>query len=742
MPRLGLVSENPTKQEIIDKAREMNPEYPGVIDGILWKVGREYCHNTNPDCESCPLKIECKYYLNSSKDKSEDDVDKLNKMAVLYGCDVIHNNYFMPLWFMLSCPVDGVYNSLELANIFYESALFACSEPDFLIQDMLSGEFLNDQWGLRNKGQYGGVVGVDVKAVDAWSIASGKGIVVAVVDHGIELNHPDLKNNIHPLSYDTETCTSPSIIRGNHGTACAGIIGAENNGHGVVGVAPNCQLMSISNRLVASSSSIMALSDGINWAVQNGADVISNSWRCTPSQLIDDAIENALNKGRGRKGCVVVFASGNSNEAVCYPANSSAKVLAVGAVTPCGERKSPYSCDGENWGSNYGSDLSVVAPGVLVPTTDRRGVDGYNPNEPIHRGSKRSNDYGRYDYTVWFNGTSAACPHVAGVAALVLSVRPELTAQQVKQIIERTARKVRPDLYNYTSVNGHSNGTWNQEMGYGLVDAFAAVQEALFYGMELAGPTQICNTGTFTLTNLPAGATVQWGAGGGRLNAVELASGQGTAQATYRATDSGRGNVQVTVSLNGASTTLSQTVWAGAPSAELDVSSDGIARASACLRTDPLTMHAEPPVWQLWNPSQRVNFVEDEDGRCGRVRNAAGDWNIRGTVTVRNGCGEATGRFSMSGTSQTDPCPRLIEQRGSGSNLTVMYTKPIDCPVWPIRGLEQPTSVPVIEVYDRMGRLVLRQRGEQVSLGSLRPGLYIVRARSGEDVATLTVVRE
>lgn len=175
--------------------------------------------------------------------------------------------------------------------------------------------------------------------------------------------------------------------------------------------------------------------------------------------------------------------------------------------------------------------------------------------------------------------------------------------------------------------------------------------------------------------------------------------------------------------------------------AELSVNGDGIARASSCLRTDPQMMHAEPPVWQLWNPSQRVNFVEDDDGRCGRVRGAAGDWNISGTVIVRNGCGEDSEHFSMSGTSQTDPCPRLLEQRGTGSNLTVMYTKPIDCPVWPIRGATAEPSV-TIEVYDRMGRLLLRHQGEQVSLGSLRPGLYIVRARSGDEVATLTVVRE
>ena len=264
----------------------------------------------------------------------------------------------------------------------------------------------------------------------------------------------------------------------------------------------------------------------------------------------------------------------------------------------------------------------------------------------------------------------------------------------------------------------------------------------MLHRVSLSGPTQICDAGgTFSLSNLPAGATVQWSTGGGRFNALELASGQGSAQATYRATGNGKATVQATVSYQGASTTLSHGVWAGPPSAELNVSGNGIASGSACLRTNPLDMHAEPPVWQLWNPSPQVNFEVDDDGRCGRVRGAAGDWNIRGTVTLRNGCGEAAGCFSMNGISQTDPCPRQLEQRGSGSNLTVMYTKPIDCPVWPIRGAvaEQPVA---IEVYDRMGRLVLRQQGEQVGLGHLRPGLYIVRAHSGGEVATLTVIRE
>ena len=127
--------------------------------------------------------------------------------------------------------------------------------------------------------------------------------------------------------------------------------------------------------------------------------------------------------------------------------------MVVGAISPKGERKSKQSCDNENWGSCYGSALDVVAPGVRIPTTTSDG-----------------------NYRTDFNGTSSACPHVAGVAALVLSVNPNLTALQVRNVIESTAQKI--GGYNYQGVSGRANGTWHEEMGYGLVDAYAAVRAA------------------------------------------------------------------------------------------------------------------------------------------------------------------------------------------------------------------------------------------------------------------------
>ena len=436
----------------------------------------------------------------------EEDRNKLFELAEKYSIQILGYNEFMPLWFTLSCNRECSLNVIEVANSFYETNLFESAEPELLYHNLLASndQYFSNQWGLKNTGQHCNPSNIDIRAESAWNITTGSpNIRVAVFDHGFEMDHPDLERNVYGSGYDAQTGRKLAQVRGPHGTPCAGIIGAQqNNSIGISGVAPNCNLMSISIDL-SWGNTPQQLANGFNWARKNGADVISNSWGgYAPSSIIENAIDSALIYGRNGLGCILVFCTQNWESSVAYPA-SLPQVIGVGAISPKGERKSPFSCDGEDWwGSNYGTMLDVVAPGVVIPTTDRQGNNGYNydtsdTDDPAY------SDYSDRDYTKKFNGTSAACPHVAGVAALVLSVNPTLTVQQVRDIIESTAQKINqynsstnPSGYTYSTTPGRPNGTWNEEMGYGLVDAYAAVSAAI---PVITGSPIVCTTSTYTL---------------------------------------------------------------------------------------------------------------------------------------------------------------------------------------------------------------------------------------------------
>ena len=410
--------------------------------------------------DSTDVFITDKFYV---KLKHPDDIQQLQQMAITYNVEILYN-HTLARWYVLGCTTSTEYNALKLANIFYESGIFEACEPEFIgitNPSCVNDFYFNKQWNLNNAGNYGDdFVGIDINYCNAHSITSGdENTIIAVYDWGVELSHPDL--NVYPLSYDAHTATSPSKIYDNHGTACAGIIGAlSNNSIGVAGIASRCPIMSIS---ISNSTSHRRMADAFKFATDNGCSVISCSWSSrNPSTILDDGISYALANGRNGLGCVVVFSAGNNNvDTINYPAKSNPSIIVVGAISPCGERKSKISCDGENyWGSQFGSELDVMAPGVLIPTTDTITIDGYHS----------------VDYKMRFNGTSSACPHVAAIAGLVLSVNPQLTAKQVADIIESTAQKV--GGYDYTTTEGRPNGTWNFEMGYGLVDAYAAVLAA------------------------------------------------------------------------------------------------------------------------------------------------------------------------------------------------------------------------------------------------------------------------
>lgn len=186
------------------------------------------------------------------------------------------------------------------------------------------------------------------------------------------------------------------------------------------------------------------LADGINWACEHDVDIISCSWGAESDPLLDNAIYNALKYGRHGKGCVIVFASGNKelNETsydVKYPANCNDTILVVGSIDNRGARA---------FDSCYGPELDLAAPGVDILSTVP------------------------YNTTIMKSGTSMACPHVAGVAALILERNSELTVSQVNSIICSNAKRITSQDYNFVT---KTYGLWNNEYGYGLVDAYSSV---------------------------------------------------------------------------------------------------------------------------------------------------------------------------------------------------------------------------------------------------------------------------
>lgn len=375
-------------------------------------------------------------YINV-KLKSAADYSILQTVAQQKGCEIIEQNPFMPLWYNLRVKDSPRHNSVDIANAVYETGKFASAFPSFTF-DALEISYdpnVYEQWGLYNS-QY---VDLDISLSQAWSYATGRGIKVAIVDQGIDLNHQDLRDNIYPISYDTESKKSPSIVYGSHGTHCAGIVAAvRNNGIQVVGVAPDAKLMSVSNSLRLSTNLEANLANGINWAWTNDADVISCSWWCTPNDLLENAIDEAVTKGREGKGCVFVKSAGNTYGPISYPGDYSQDVLAVANMTINGSLSAS---------SGYGKNLFVTAPGTNIMSTI--------PDNQIAK----------------MSGTSMACPHVAGLAALILERNPALTAKKVREIIAKNTKKVGTIPYN----TNKTYGTWNEHYGYGLINAYKAV---------------------------------------------------------------------------------------------------------------------------------------------------------------------------------------------------------------------------------------------------------------------------
>lgn len=378
------------------------------------------------------------------------------------------------------------------------------AEPNWLglIKPATPDPFFGQQWALENTGQVlpdpvpGIVADSDLDVPEAWSVTQGRSnIWVAVLDDGVEWDHPDLVSAMAPTStwFDfSDNDSDPRPLSGDyHGTSIAGILAAvPHNGLGVSGVAPGCRVLPVRIAYSSGDQWVMNIEwaiNGVGWAWQHGASVLNLSWGGgTQINALRDALLTAVTSGRSGKGCVVAVAAGNDNGAISsFPADMP-ELLTVGASSPADERKSPTSVDGEMyWGSDYGEPLDCMAPGVKIYTTDHTGVGGKSPD----------------DYNSRFNGTSAATPFAAGVAALVLSVDDSLPQGQVTRIMTLSAERV--GRYGYGTLK--TNGVWDAEMGYGRLNAHRAVSMAQGVDYDLPRivhtplPGQT-NTGPFTLT--------------------------------------------------------------------------------------------------------------------------------------------------------------------------------------------------------------------------------------------------
>lgn len=389
----------------------------------------------------------------------------------------LHISYSSPgkdsLLLQIKLSAQSTRSTIELANWLQEQGWFDFAEPDFirLLQPMhTSDPMIEEQWALYNDGEntliYGGAVEADMNVYPAWNISTGiSAIKVAIIDEGVDLQHPDLAQNLLP-GYDATGQGSLGAANpaDAHGTACAGVVAAlGNNGIGIAGVAYNSKVIPIRVAYRAANNWVTTngwIAEAINWAWQQGqADILSNSWGGgSPSSLINEAIDNALRYGRRGLGSPVVFAAGNQDGELSYPATYH-NTIAVTAMSMCNERKSLHSCDGENWwGANYGTGVDVAAPGVKILTLDNTGPAGWEEG----------------DYQDNFNGTSAACPNVAGVLALILSTAPDLHAAEARYLLESSCDKVGGYEYN-PFVSGQSNGTWSFELGYGRINAGKAL---------------------------------------------------------------------------------------------------------------------------------------------------------------------------------------------------------------------------------------------------------------------------
>nr|VFK23454.1 MAG: thermitase [Candidatus Kentron sp. LPFa] len=307
--------------------------------------------------------------------------------------------------FTIEIPEEGEVDSfLENLN--------ASDDVEYAQEDMINDLLIipndahwNDLWGMEK-----------VDGHNAWDSTQGDDVVVAVVDTGVDYKHPDIKKNMWSspsgkFGYDFSDDDDDPMDYHGHGSHVAGTIAAVgHNNIGVIGLAPKAKIMAIKIFPYAYDSKIVK---ALRWAVDNGAKVLNNSWGPRTPRPSNPAVEDAIDYVNS-KGGICVFAAGNSNDDTqrYAPANKST-VITVGA-TDKGDKRASFS--------NWGMPVNVSAPGVDILSLK-------------HKTSSFKSD----------SGTSMACPHVAGLAALYLKQHPGATRQDIQKALEDGVDSINTD---------------------------------------------------------------------------------------------------------------------------------------------------------------------------------------------------------------------------------------------------------------------------------------------------------
>lgn len=316
-----------------------------------------------------------------------------------------------------------------------------------------------------------------IHAEQAWDSSLGEGIVIAIIDTGVDYNHPDLWDNIwvdpklasdtnqdgkinlddidtnhnhkiennemsrNYIGYNFDLSNSIPLDYNRHGTSIAGVAAARgNNSEGITGIAPQAKIMVLKAIGDDGSGSYSNLAKAIIFAADKGAHITNSSWEGAPSRLITKAFKYAY-----KRGVVNISSAGNKNvNAESITPAALDNTISVGAIEPLQDQRANFS--------NYGSVVAICAPGAYITTT----LSASSPK------GNASRFVGDAPYQYWYvSGTSIASPHVAGVVALMLSKNPKLTNKDIKKLLVESSEHLDTD----------------QNIG-GLVDAAAAVTAA------------------------------------------------------------------------------------------------------------------------------------------------------------------------------------------------------------------------------------------------------------------------